>query len=74
MFYIELKNIKQTLINNGSPNYIVDEQIKRTIGNVSQSNKHCDTPTNKQTLIKLFYRNQMQYNYKLDETIFKNVD
>ena len=31
IFYKELENIKQTLINNGFPNYIFDEQIKCTI-------------------------------------------
>ena len=31
IFYKELENIKQTLINNGFPNYIVDKLIKRTI-------------------------------------------
>ena len=36
IFYIEIKkNIKQTLINNGFPNYIFDEQIKCIIKNVS---------------------------------------
>ena len=34
IFYKELKNIKLTLINNCFPNYIEDEQIKRTIENV----------------------------------------
>ena len=46
IFYKELENIKQTLINKCFPNYIVDEQIKRTIRNVNQQNKHCNTPTN----------------------------
>ena len=55
----------------GFPNYIVDEQIKCIIKNVSQQNKHWNTPTNKQKFIKLFYRKQMHYNYKLDENIFK---
>ena len=67
IFYKEIKNIKQTLINNGFPINIVDEQIKREIKNVSQQNKHCTTSPSKQTLIKLFYRNQMPYNYKFDE-------
>ena len=31
IFYKEVKNIKQALIDNGFPNYIVDEQIKRMI-------------------------------------------
>ena len=39
--------MKQTLINNGFPNYIVDEQGKNTIKNVSQQNKHCNATTNK---------------------------
>ena len=55
IFYKEIKNIKQTLINNGSPNYIVDEQIKRMIKNVSQQNKHCNTSLSKQAFIKLFF-------------------
>ena len=57
-------------INNGFPNYIVDEQIKRMIKNVNQENKQCTTPSSQQTYIKLFfYRNQMHYNYKSDEKI-----
>ena len=67
IFYKEVENIKQALINNGFPNYIVDEQIKRMIKNVNQQNKQCTTPSSQQTYIKLFYRNQMHYNYKSDE-------
>ena len=54
-------------IYNGFPNYIVDQQIKRMIKNDNQQNKHCTTPSSQQTYIKLFYCNQMHYNYKLDE-------
>ena len=43
IFYKEVENIKQALINNGFPNYIVDEQIKRMIKNANQQNKHCTT-------------------------------
>ena len=50
---IKGENIKQALINNGFPKYIVDEQIK----NVYQQNKHCSTPPIQQTFIKHFYRN-----------------
>ena len=53
IFYKEIKSIKRALINNGFPNYIV-EQNKRIINYVSQKNKHCNTPPNKQTFIKLF--------------------
>ena len=55
IFYKELENRKQNLLNNGFPTYIVDGQIKRTIRNVSQQNKHCNTPTNKLKFIKPFY-------------------
>ena len=51
IFCKKIKNIKQTLINNGFPNYIVDKRIERII----------------------FYRNQMHYNYKLDENISKTL-
>ena len=69
IFYKEIKNIKQTLINNGFPNNIVDEQIKRMIKNVIQQNKHSDTPANKQAFIKLFLHN----NGKSDEHILKTL-
>ena len=49
----------------GSLTKFVDERIKRTIRNVSQQNKNCNN------LLNFFYRNQMHYNYKLDENIFK---
>ena len=41
------------------------------IKNVNQQNKHCTTPPSQQTYIKLFYRNQMPYNYESDEKILK---
>ena len=44
--------MKQNLINNKFPNYISDEQIKGTIKNVAQVNKHCNSPPNKHTFIK----------------------
>ena len=54
IFYKAVENIKQALINNGFPNYIVDEQIKRMIKNVIQQNKHCTTPPSQQTYINFF--------------------
>ena len=39
------------------------------VGIESFENRH--VPPNKQEFIKLFYCNQMHYNYKLDENIFK---
>ena len=43
------------------------------IKNVNQQNKHCTTPPSQQTYIKLFYWNQMHYNYKSDEKILKTL-
>ena len=43
------------------------------IKNVNQQNKQCTTPSSQQTYIKLFYRNQMHYNYKSDEKIMKTL-
>ena len=73
IFYKEVENIKQALINNEFPNYIVDVQIECMIKNVNQQNKHCTTPPSQQTYIKLFYCNQMHYNYKSDEKILKTL-
>ena len=55
IFYKEVENIKQALINNGFPNNIVDELIKRMIKDVNQQNKHCTTPPSQQTYIELFF-------------------
>ena len=38
IFLNELKNIKQTLINNGFPNYIADTEIKQFINKPEQHN------------------------------------
>ena len=43
------------------------------IKNINQQNKHCTTPPSQQTFIKLFYRNQILYNYKSDENILKTL-
>ena len=45
IFYKEVENRKQALINSGFSNYIVDEQIKPMIKNVNQENKHSTQST-----------------------------
>ena len=67
IFYKEIENTKQALINNRFPNYIVDEQIKHKIKNVNSVLLH---PVNKH-ISNFFYCNQMHYNYKSDEKILK---
>ena len=42
-------------------------KLKHTMKNFSQQSKHCNILSDKQTFIKLFYCNQMHYNYELDE-------
>ena len=44
IFYFELKNIKQTLIDNYFPSHIVDKKKKHTIKN-SNSNCNWNNPT-----------------------------
>ena len=43
------------------------------IKNVNQQNEHCTTPPSQQTYIKLYYPNQMHYNYKSDEKMLKTL-
>ena len=43
------------------------------IKNVNQQSEQCTTPSSQQTYIKLFYLNQMLYNYKSDEKILKTL-
>ena len=60
IFLNELKNIKQTLINNGFSNYIVDTEIKHFINKIEQYNIN-NTLNHKQS-INLYYKNQF-HNY-----------
>ena len=69
IFYQELKIMKQTVINNGFPNYTVHDQIKNKIKNVSQQNRRGNIPLNKQIFIQHFYRNWRHCNCNLDENI-----
>ena len=68
IFYKELTNIKQTLVNDNFPNEIVNQQIKLYLQNIHQNNN--TTNNNK---INLYYRNQMHYNYKLDKQAITNI-
>ena len=71
IFLNELKNIKQTLINNGFLNYIVDTEIKHFINKTEQHN--IDNTLNHKQSINLYYKNQFHSNYKIDEHILKNL-
>ena len=73
IFYKEVKNIKQSLINNGFPKYIVDEQIKLMIKNVNQQNKYCTTPTSQQIFIKFEHQNNKQKLQILEVIHIRNI-
>ena len=73
IFCYELKNIKQTLINNGFPNYFVDEQIKLMINNKNKINDKSYVTQSNDNRINLFYCNQMHPNFRFDEKILKNI-
>ena len=68
-FNAEINHIKQTLINNNYPNTIVDNHINKFINNKFQQN-NSDNIFNS---INVYYKSQMHKNYKLDESIMKNI-
>ena len=67
IFLNERKNIKQTLINNGFPNYIVEKEIKHFINKIEQHN--IDNTLNHQQSINLYNKKPFHNNYKTDENI-----
>ena len=64
-------NIKQTLINNGFPNYIVQTEIKHFINKTEQHN--IDNTLNHKQSINLYNKNQFHCNYKIKKKLIKNV-
>ena len=63
--------MKQTLINNGFPNYIVDPEIKHFINNTEQHNM--DNTLNYKQSINLYCKTQFYSNHKIDEYILKTL-
>ena len=68
IFYKELKNIKQTIVNNNFPNKLINQQIKQYLHNIHKNSNYNNT--NK---IDLNYKNQMHKNYKIDEQLITNI-
>jgi len=68
-FHEEIQNSKQILINNGYSNTNFDEELNKYL---EQQNKNrSETPC--KTKISLYYQNQMNTGYKIDERILKNM-
>ena len=70
IFYKELKNIKQTFVNNNFANKIIDQQIKQYLHNIHKNSNNNNNNTNR---INLYYKNQMHKNYKVDEHAITNI-
>ena len=74
IFYNELQNIEQTLINNRLPNYLVDEHVKLMINDKNKINDKSYVTQNNYNTINLFYCKQMHPNLRWDEKkILKNI-
>ena len=71
IFYKELTNIKQTLVNNNFPNKLVDQQIKLYFQNIHKNNN--TTNNNNTNGINIYNRNQIYYHYKLDQQLITNI-
>ena len=69
-FQSEVKILKQTLINNGFENTKFDSILKRFLDRIHQES---ETKNNTGTVHTVFYQNQMSQNYKIEETVLKNI-
>ena len=58
-------------MNNNIPNKLVTQQIKLYLQNIHKNNS--TTNNNNTNRINLYYRNQMHYNYKLDDQAITNI-
>ena len=66
----EITHIKQTLINNNYPNYLIDYNINKFLSNKLDTAENQTTVINK---IPIYFKSQMHHNYKLEERIIKNI-
>ena len=71
IFYNELRKIKQTLVNNGFPNHVIDEQINLSLKTFNDNNNSLQN--NEPTNIDLYYNGQMHPNYIKDEKALTNI-
>ena len=68
-FNSEIQHTKQTLVNNGYSNRLIDEKVKQYLDNTF-NNQQIKTKTNH---IQVFYKNQMHERYKIDERVIKEI-
>ena len=68
-FLIKIARVKQVLINNSYTNTLVDKVIKDFLQKV----KATPTPVEKQTKQDIYYKNQMNTAYKVDEQVLRKI-
>ncbi len=68
IFNKELKNIKQTLVNNNFPNKLIEQQIKQYLHNIHKNNN--SNNNNNTNRIDLYYENRRHHHTRrnLSET------
>ena len=70
IFHSDIVKLKQTLINNGYSNTDFDKILNRFL---DKRFGNSDNQQNLGTIHNVFYRNQMNQNYLLDEKVLKNI-
>ena len=72
-FNAEITRVKQVLVNNAYPNNLIDKTIKNFMNKVKVAKPTTSTTTTNTQNIRLFYKNQMNSAYKVDEKVLKKI-
>ena len=72
-FNAEITRVKQVLVNNAYPNNLIDKTIKNFMNKVKAAKPTTSTSTTNTQNIRLFYKNQMNSAYKVDEKVLKKI-
>ena len=67
LFQLEVARIKQLLTNNNFPMKLIDKTVKKFIESKANQQNNTATATDEKLKINLFFKNQMNCNYKTDE-------
>ena len=70
-FTTEISRVKQLLVNNAYPNKLIDKTIKNFMDKIHNTTQRNDD--NQSEKIRVFYRNQMNSSYKVDEKVIKKI-
>ena len=73
-FHAEISRVKQVLVNNAYTNTLIDNTIKHFMDKVTQSTQQqSNSNTTPTETVRLFYKNQMNSAYKVDEKVIKKI-